>query len=95
MPKILNYLNSNLKEQKGYVDKKCFILLHTGLGDNFTCNGLVRYLSTLYDKVVFPVTKNNIKNVRDMFSDDKVIELNISLTFLILFFVTGKTILKM
>jgi ribosomal protein S18 acetylase RimI-like enzyme len=73
--KINNFLNSNLKEQKGYNEKKCMILIHMGLGDNFTCNGLVRYYSTLYDKVVVPVKKNNIKNVRDMFSDDKTIEL--------------------
>ncbi len=73
--KINNYLNSNLKEQKGYNEKKCMVFIHMGLGDNFTCNGLVRYLSTVYDKIVVPVKKNNIKNVRDMFSDDKTIEL--------------------
>jgi GNAT superfamily N-acetyltransferase len=86
--KINIILNSNLKEQKGYTEKKSMILIHMGLGDNFTCNGLVRYYSTLYDTVVVPVKKNNIKNIRDMFSDDKTIELmefdsekDISLTY--------------
>jgi RimJ/RimL family protein N-acetyltransferase len=71
--KINNYLNSNLKEQKGYQDKKCFLLTHMGLGDMFTCNGMIRYLSTIYDTVTVVIKKQYLQNITEMFSDDKTI----------------------
>jgi hypothetical protein len=72
--KINNYLNSNLKEQKGYQDKKCFLLTHMGLGDMFTCNGMIRYLSTIYDTITVVIKKQYAKNICEMFSDDKTIK---------------------
>lgn len=68
--KINILCNSNLKEQKGYKLKEAFVLTHTGLGDNITAIGLVRYLSTCYDKV-FVVCKNfYVPNVQLFYDDD-------------------------
>lgn len=72
--KINNVLNSNLKEQKGYAERKAFVLAHLGMGDMLYCVGMVRYLSTLYDKTVVVCKRKNLANVQQMYSDDPSIE---------------------
>lgn len=68
--KINNLCKSELKEQKGYKPSKAFILTHIGLGDNITSIGAVRYLSTKYDEVYVVCKNNNIKNIKQIYSDD-------------------------
>jgi hypothetical protein len=72
--KVNNYFQSSLKEQKGYISRKAFVLTHLGLGDMITANGMVRYLSTNYEKVVVVCKRNNMKNVLSMYLDDPTIE---------------------
>jgi len=67
--------NSSLKEQKGYFKSSCFGFFHLGLGDQFWCNGAVRYLATCYDETVVVVKKNNEAVVRAMYLDDPSIKL--------------------
>ena len=73
--KINNLTNSLLKEQKGYKPKKAFVMTHQGLGDNITAIGMIRYLSTLYDKVVVVCKNKNKDNVKQFYEDDNSIEL--------------------
>ncbi len=72
--KINDVTKSFLKEQKGYKQKKAFITTHLGVGDHITTIGMVRYLSTCYDKVTVVCLKKNEKNVRSFYSNDKNIE---------------------
>jgi hypothetical protein len=69
--KINNILDSSLKEQKGYDEKKIFILTHLGLGDNITCSGMVRYFSTIYDEVLVVCKKKYYENIKLLYCDDK------------------------
>jgi len=55
--------------------KKIFFIPHLGLGDHFTCNGMLRELYKDCDLMVMPVKENNIKTVRRMFSDLKNLHL--------------------
>lgn len=72
----INQINlSYLKEQKGYNPKKAFFLGHLGLGDTINTIGLVRYLSTCYDKVIVVVKTCYQANIVPMFGDDESIEL--------------------
>ena len=71
--KINHIANSNLKEVKGFLKSKAYVLTHLGLGDHFWCNGAVRYLATCYDEVTVVVKKNNEAVVRSMFYDDPTI----------------------
>lgn len=73
--KINILCKSNLKEQKGYKLKRAFVLSHLGLGDNICMIGLVRYLSTKYDKVKVVCTIYNQENLQLMYADDPDIEL--------------------
>ena len=72
--KINNFLNSSIKEQKGYVKKKAFLLTHLGLGDMVNCIGLIRYLSTLYDELLVVCKKVYFENVKMLFENDKTIK---------------------
>jgi GNAT superfamily N-acetyltransferase len=72
--KVNNYFQSSLKEQKGYIPRKAFVLTHLGLGDMITANGIVRNLSTQYEKVVVVCKNMYLKNVVAMYSDDPTIE---------------------
>lgn len=68
-------INSNIKEQKSYNFKKAFILHHLGMGDMITMNGAVREISTYYDVVTIVCKKRYEKSTRQMYSDDKSIQL--------------------
>ena len=72
--KINNFLNSSIKEQKGYVKKKAFLLTHLGLGDMVNCIGLIRYLSTLYDELLVVCKKVYFENIKMLFENDKTIK---------------------
>lgn len=74
--KINNATNSILKEQKGYNKKQVVVFTHLGLGDNITAIGMVRYLSTCYDKVIVIAKSNNSKNVESFYCDDPSIEVH-------------------
>jgi hypothetical protein len=63
--------NSVLKEQKGYALTTAFVLTHLGLGDNITSIGLVRYLSTCFDKVIVVCKARNYENIKLMYEDDQ------------------------
>jgi RimJ/RimL family protein N-acetyltransferase len=71
--KINNYLNSTIKEQKGYVKNKAFLLTHLGLGDLINCIGMIRYLSTIYDKVVVVCKTKFYDNIKLFFNNDNSI----------------------
>jgi len=71
--KINDFINSSLKEQKGYARTKAIILTHLGNGDHLTCNGLVRYYSTMYDNVTVVCKKQNLHNLEEFYADDKSI----------------------
>jgi GNAT superfamily N-acetyltransferase len=73
--KINNLLNSSLKEQKGYIKKKAFILTHLGLGDHITSMGIVRYYSTFYDELHIVCKKKYESNVRLLYQDDNTIHI--------------------
>ena len=73
--KINTLTNSSLKEQKGYKPKEAFVMTHQGLGDNITSIGMIRYLSTLYDKVVVACLNKNKANLEMFYKDDDSIEL--------------------
>jgi len=74
MKKKINHIaNSNLKEVKGYLKSKAYVLTHLGAGDHFWCNGAVRYISTCYDETTVVVKKNNEALVRSMYFDDPTI----------------------
>ena len=71
--KINDNDNSFLKEQKGYNKKKAFLLQHLGMGDHITCIGMTRYLSTKYDEILLVCKENNLKNLVEIYSNDKSI----------------------
>jgi hypothetical protein len=74
----LNILfNSLLREQKGYIKKKAFVLSHLGLGDNLTFSGAVRFLSTMYDEVKVVCKEKYYSNLQLMYSDDPSITFHI------------------
>ena len=73
--KINTYLNSELKEQKGYVRKKALILMHLGLGDHLTGIGIVRSIATQYDEVVVVTREDRYENMLTFFTDDPTIKL--------------------
>lgn len=66
--KINTLCMSNLKE-------KCAFFGHIGCGDMMTMNGLIRYLSTLYDEVCVACDSEYAKTVETMYSDDPAIKL--------------------
>ena len=71
--KINDLVNSSLKEQKGYARTKAIIITHLGNGDHLTCNGLIRYYSTLYDSITVFCKKQNLHNLEEFYADDKSI----------------------
>ena len=68
--KIDNFLNSDIKEQKGYKKKKAFVLGHLGLGDHGYLNAMYRYIATIYDETYVVCKKSYLKNVEIFFGDD-------------------------
>ena len=78
LKKVLNMnLGSLHKEQKGYAEKRCFILSHLGMGDLIFLNEAVRFLATLFDEVVLTCKKQYETNVRDLFIDEPYVTLYI------------------
>ena len=73
--KINIFLKSELIEEKSYICKVAFHIGDLGLGDQINQIGCIRYLSTLYDKVIVTCKKQNEQNLLDIFSDDKDISL--------------------
>lgn len=73
--KINQLCNSELKEQKGYIPTKAFVLSHLGLGDNITSIAAVRYLSTKYDEVYVVCKNKNKQNVELFYKDDTDIKI--------------------
>ena len=68
--KINNLSKSELKEQKGYKLKEAFVMTHLGLGDNITAIGMIRYISTNFDRVHVVCQSRNLKNLEEFYSDD-------------------------
>ena len=52
------------------MEEKAFVIPHLGLGDLFTCNGLIRSLREKYNEVKVVVLHRNLKNAKLIFSDD-------------------------
>jgi hypothetical protein len=73
--KINNIENSNIKEQKSYDLTTAFILTHFELEYGLAAIGMVRYLSTCYDRVIFVCATINENNFKFIYSDDKNIEI--------------------
>lgn len=55
--------------------KKCFLLTHLGLGDLICSIGMIRYLRTQYDNVIFVCKNKYIKKLNSIFSDDPYINI--------------------
>lgn len=72
--KLNRLFNSSLMEQKGYERSKCFYLGHLGLGDHLTQLPIIRYLSTIYDKVIVACLEKNIENCKLFYMDDPTIQ---------------------
>jgi hypothetical protein len=53
--------------------KICVSINHMGLGDMFTMNGAIRYLSENYDKVIVTCKDIYIDTIKQMFSDNNKI----------------------
>jgi hypothetical protein len=53
---------------------EAIILHHLGLGDHFLCNGMVRYISSLYTKIILVVKYNNYYTVKKLYNDISNIE---------------------
>jgi hypothetical protein len=66
---IDNYNKSLIKEQKGYKLKQCYILTHLGLGDHIYHDGMIRYLTTIYDIVHIVCFQSNVNNLTLLFTD--------------------------
>ena len=66
---INNFLSSNLREQKSYTAKKCFVWTHTGVGDHINSIGAVRKLSTMYDAVYLAVLPEQLTTVAEFYAD--------------------------
>jgi hypothetical protein len=49
--------------------EKAFVLTHMGLGDLIMCNGLIRYICSLYKYVQVSVKQKDSLTFRDMFAD--------------------------
>ena len=60
---LKKFLNSDIKEQKGYKKKKAFILGHMGLGDHGYLNAMYRYIATMYDETYVVCKQSYSKNV--------------------------------
>ncbi len=74
--KKINFLSqSHLKEQKGYTQKKAFVLSHLGLGDMINMIGAVRYLSMCYDEIKVVCKRMYVENVKLFYQDDPSIQL--------------------
>lgn len=68
--KIDTFLNSDIKEQKGYKKKKAFVLGHLGLGDHGYLNSMYRYIATIYDETYVVCKQSYSKNIEYFFKDD-------------------------
>jgi len=73
--KINTLADSDLREQKGYAQKKALIYTHLGLGDMYWMNGAVRYLATDYDEVYVICKDRNKMNAKAMYEDDPTIKI--------------------
>lgn len=73
--KIDTVLNSNLKEQKGYARKCCFLVTNNTLENSIALNGIVRYISTSYDKVVVTCNTWDVEQLKTLYCNDPNIEL--------------------
>lgn len=67
--KIDECVDSDIREQKSYEKISCIFLGHLGIRDQFTSNGIVRFLSTIYD-VVHVVYKKGQETMKQMYQDD-------------------------
>lgn len=68
--RINDLVNSSFQEQKGYSSKAGLFLTHLGLGDLINMNGAIRFAALMVDKLYVICKSRNIKNVKEMFSDD-------------------------
>jgi len=77
--RVKNKINkrSLLKEQKSYPKTSCIFMGHCGAGDCFTNTGIVRYLSTCYDKVLVCVEDKAERLSRYLYADDDSIEIKV------------------
>jgi hypothetical protein len=72
--KINCLVHSDLREQKGYDQRKCIVYGHLGMGDMYWMNGAVRFFSTVYDEVIVVTKTNNVSNTALMYQDDPTIK---------------------
>jgi len=73
--KISNRANTYFKEMRVHKLKEAFVLTHLGLGDNIHAIGMIRYLSTCFDKIYVVCKQRNSVNMKVIYSDDCSIEL--------------------
>jgi hypothetical protein len=73
--KIDNVLSSNIKEQKGYPIKCCLINIDPIYENIKKYNGIIRYFSTSFDKVILPCYRLDMAKVKEIFKFDTNIEI--------------------
>ena len=71
--RIKNKINKKINHN-GENEKKVIFIGHTEFGDQITVNGLIRYLSTCYDKVKITALPNRVKFIEYLYKDDPSIE---------------------
>ena len=55
------------------LNKRCFIIGHLSLGDQFIINGIVRYFASIYSFTYILCKRINLKSIISIYSDDKSI----------------------
>lgn len=74
----INYLlNSSLKEQKGYVKRRAYIVPQFESSNHLANCGLVRYFSTIYDEVFAVCCEKDLENLKSLYSDDPTIKFHV------------------
>ena len=53
---------------------KLIIHHHLGLGDYINCNGMVNYLSNMFDKIIIPLKSNYAHMIKYLYKDNPKIE---------------------
>ena len=71
----LNMLsNSDIKEQKGYAQKRALFVSHAGLGDVINQLAAIRYLSLLYDTLTIMVNEKYNANIQYLIGNEPNID---------------------
>jgi hypothetical protein len=72
--KINTRVNSSIREQKGYAQKKALLVSHMGLGDVINIMGAIRYFSLIYDELYIVVKDEYKTNIAALIGSDQTVK---------------------